>query len=88
MRRRAAGPEERELRVGAIPVTAALSALAGSATTIVTAWLRARARRLQSRDRSRRNAVRDLPPGSRVVDLGRHGVIIDVGSKPGGPPGG
>jgi hypothetical protein len=76
------------LRVGAIPVTAALSALAGSATTIVTAWLRARARRLQSRDRSRRNAVRDLPPGSRIVDLGRHGVIIEVGSKPGGPLGG
>jgi hypothetical protein len=65
----------------AISATAALSALAGSATTIVTVWLRARGQRLQARERSRRSELRDLPPGSRIVDLGRHGKVIDVGGQ-------
>jgi hypothetical protein len=71
-----------------IPVTAALSGLAGAAATVTAAWIRARGRRLETRDRSRRDAARDLPPGSRIVDLGRHGVIIDVGTAPGGKHGG
>lgn len=69
--------------MGSISVTAALSALAGSATTVVTVWLRARSRERQSRDRSSRKAVQSLPPGSRIVDLGRHGVIIDIGGRAG-----
>jgi hypothetical protein len=69
-----------EMRMGIIPV-AALSATASAATTIVTAWLRARSRERQERFRSSSKAVQALPPGSRVVDLGRHGTIIDVGGR-------
>jgi hypothetical protein len=69
------------MRMDAISATAALSALAGSATTIGTIWLRARGKRLQARDKSRRRALRDLPPGTRIVDLGRHGMVIDVGGQ-------
>jgi len=64
--------------MSAIPVTAALSALAALAATIVTARLRVRARRLQARDRSRCHAVGNLPPGSSIVEMGRRGMIIDV----------
>lgn len=53
----------------------------GSATTIVTVWLRSRCRERQSRDQSSRKTAQALPPGSRIVDLGRRGVIIDVGTR-------
>jgi preprotein translocase subunit YajC len=72
--------------MGVIPVTAALSAVIGAVTTIVTAWLRARSRERQERDRASRRMVRALPPGSRIVDLGRHGTIIDIGSRSSGSP--
>jgi len=84
----AAGQAKGELRMSAIPITAALSALAASATTIASAWFQAQERRLQAQDWSRRQVVRDLPPGSRVADLGRHGVIIELGSRPSGKHGG
>ena len=73
--------------MGITSVTAAaLSALAGSATTITITWLRTRAQRLRAHDQSRRDTARHLPPGSRIVDLGAHGMIIDVGSASGGTP--
>ncbi|MGI8448061.1 MAG: hypothetical protein ACR2MP_12965 [Streptosporangiaceae bacterium] len=65
----------------AISATALLSATAGAATTIATAWLRERGQRLRARERSHRIDLRDLPPNSRIVDLGRHGTVIDVGSR-------
>jgi hypothetical protein len=52
--------------MGTIPVTAALSALTSSATMILTAWLRARSRLLQARERAR--AVPEL--AGRAADAG------------------
>jgi hypothetical protein len=68
----------------AISSAAVLSALAGSATTIATVWLRARGQRLQARDEPRRSQLCDLPPGSRIVDFGRHGTVIDIGGQASG----
>jgi hypothetical protein len=48
--------------------------------TIAVAWLRARGQRQRVRERARHDEVRSLPPGSRMVDLGRHGLVIDIGS--------
>ena len=69
----------------AMTITAALSALAGSATTIATVWLRTRSQETRARENSRRSQMRELPPGSRIVDLGRRGMVIDVGGTPGRP---
>jgi hypothetical protein len=63
----------------AITVTAAASAVTGAAVTVATAWLRARCQRQQAREESRRDHLHHLPPGSRVVDLGEHGMMIEVG---------
>jgi hypothetical protein len=68
--------------MNAIGVIAAASTGIGAAATVITAWLRARSLRQQAREKSRREYLRSLPGGSRVVDLGDHGVVIEVG--PGG----
>lgn len=67
--------------MGATSVVTAISALAGSAATIAAVWLRTRAQQLNGREKARRDQLRDLPPGSRIVDLGKHGLIIDIGGK-------
>ena len=67
----------------ATSVTAVLSALAGSTTTVAAIWLRTRGQQMRAREKARRGELRDLPPGTRVVDLGKHGLIIDVGGKDG-----
>lgn len=43
-------------------------------------WLRGRVRRQRSREDSRRDHLRHLPPGSRVIDLGGRGIVIEVGA--------
>jgi len=65
----------------AITVTAA-SAVTGAVATAAAAWLQARRQRQQAREESRRDHLDHLPPGSRVVDLGEHGVVIEVGGSP------
>jgi hypothetical protein len=58
-------------------------AIAGAAFTaavsVLTPWLKARGRRPAARAGVRWEEAGYLPPGSRVVDLGRHGLVIDVG---------
>jgi hypothetical protein len=56
-------------------VATAVPAIAGAVTTIVRAWLE-RAPRQSCPD-----CRRGLPPGSRVIDLGEHGFVIEVGGR-------
>lgn len=65
----------------ATTVTAAACALTGAVTTMAGAWLRARSQRQRAREKSRRDHLRDLPPGSRIIDLGEHGIVIEVGDR-------
>jgi hypothetical protein len=67
--------------MNAITVIAAASTGMGAAATIIAAWLRARGLREQAREKSRRDYLRSLPGGSRVIDLGDHGVVIEVGPR-------
>jgi hypothetical protein len=55
-----------------------------AAASVITPWLRSRSRRQLAREASRRDHVSRLPPGSRIVDLGSHGMVIDVGGAPAG----
>lgn len=65
--------------------TAAMVTTAGGAltciTTITAEWLKARLQLRRAREESRRQHVRILPAGSRIIDLGRHGIVIEVGTR-------
>lgn len=56
-------------------VTGAVLALAGS-------WFRARIQRHRAREEARADHVRNLGPGSRLVDLGENGILIEFGAEP------
>jgi hypothetical protein len=58
-------------------VTAVLSAF----TVILRIWLRGRVQRHNAREESQLDHVRRLPAGSRVIDLGKLGMVIDVGGQ-------
>jgi len=60
---------------------ALVTAAAGTAGAFLRAWLRSRVQCRQAREVSRRDHVRCLPPGSRIVDLGERGVIVEVGGR-------
>jgi hypothetical protein len=60
-------------------VAVVLPALSGPAAAMLTAWLRSPRRRQACSGGACRHG--GLPAGSRVIDLGRHGVIVDVGAR-------
>jgi hypothetical protein len=62
------------------PVDAAVAILVVVAT-IPRAWISSVVARHRAREESRYRCLRALPPGSRVVDLGEHGMLIDVGGR-------
>jgi hypothetical protein len=57
----------------AVPVATAVS-------EVPHAWVRSWAQRRETREVSRRDHVRRLPPGSQVIDLGDRGVTIEIGN--------
>jgi preprotein translocase subunit YajC len=63
------------------PVTliAVVATIVAAASSGGSAWLQARVRRQRAREQARGAQLRELPPGSRVIDLGEHGIVIDVG---------
>lgn len=69
----------------AVTVAAAVPALTSAAVTIARAWLRAHGERLRVKERSRQDYVRSLPPGSRIIDLGKNGLVIEMGPRPARP---
>lgn len=63
-------------------VASAVTAVLGSLGTIMALCLREQRRRHQLSEQARRDHVRDLPPGSRIVDFGDRGMVIDIGAQP------
>ncbi|MGW3820489.1 hypothetical protein [Streptomyces sp. NPDC005046] len=63
----------------AVVTMAAITAI----TTITGGWLKARSQLGRSREESRREHVRTLPKGSRIIDLGERGIVIEVGDEEG-----
>ncbi|MFI6296631.1 hypothetical protein ACIBEJ_33930 [Nonomuraea sp. NPDC050790] len=64
-------------------VATTIVALLGALSGIVTVWLQNDARRTGAREKSRRDHLRRLPQGSRVIDLGKRGIVIEVGTTAG-----
>ncbi|GAA3613449.1 hypothetical protein GCM10022419_118190 [Nonomuraea rosea] len=62
-----------------VQVGAIVSAVLVAGVTIVGAWLRSVVRRERNRDVARRDLVRRLPTGSRILDLGKRGMLIEFG---------
>ncbi|WP_282203614.1 hypothetical protein [Kitasatospora fiedleri] len=61
-----------------------LATTAGTLVISVTAaWFKARVQVRRERELSRRQHLRALPAGSRIVDLGERGMLIEVGERKG-----
>ncbi len=58
-------------------VTAAISGL----SAVVIAWMRVDLQRQQLREKARCDHVRQLPPGSEVLDLGRRKILVKIGAE-------
>lgn len=56
-------------------VAVAVVALAGSC-------FRARVQRQRAREEARADHIRNLGPGSRLIDLGENGILIELGAEP------
>jgi hypothetical protein len=61
----------------AVPAIA-VPAIAGAVTTIARAWIERAQRQKPCPD-----CRHGLPPGSRVIDLGEYGLVIEVGTAEG-----
>jgi hypothetical protein len=61
-------------------IAALVTAVTGAAAAFMRAWLLSRVQRQKAREASRCDHVRCVPPGSRIVDLGERGMMIEVGS--------
>lgn len=57
-------------------------AVVGAAGTIGSEWLRSHLRWRHGREGTQQEQWRYLPPGSRIVELGRHARVIDIGRHP------
>ena len=64
-----------------VTLTAVVSTVVAAASAGASAWLQARVRQQRAREQARGAQLRELPPGSRVIDLGKHGIVIEVGSE-------
>jgi hypothetical protein len=67
-----------------VTVATAVTAVAGMLGTLFTAGVRGRTARALAREAARRDHVRHLRPGSRIIDLGERGVTIEVGARSAG----
>lgn len=56
-------------------------AVVSAAAAVGKLMLRNQARREQAREESRRDHVWHLPPDSLIVDLGKNGMVIEVGGR-------
>lgn len=59
---------------------ASATAIGGGLCTLGSIWLRSRLQHHRLREEARRDHVRRLPAGSWLLDMGRHGVIIEIGT--------
>lgn len=62
-------------------VTAVATTITAGVSAGANAWLQARARQQRAREDARGRQLRQLPPGSRLIDFGEHGIVIEVGGS-------
>jgi hypothetical protein len=77
----AGGRQKKADVIDPVTATAIVAAVLGAATTITGTWLRGRVLRQRAREEARRDHLRRLPPGSRLIDLGDRGLVIEVGGQ-------
>jgi hypothetical protein len=72
-----------------ITIAAVSTVCANTASVLAQAWTwrRTARRRAPGREAARHQHLRCLPTGSRIVDLGEHGLIIDLGGADRSPDG-
>lgn len=65
-------------------VVAAVVVVAGNLLAVLGAWVQVRGKVQLERSRweAHRDATRQLPPGSRIIE-NQHGTTIEVGHRPG-----
>jgi hypothetical protein len=63
----------------AVAITA-LTIVVSGFTKVMNKWLHERAQSQSAREQARCDHVRNLPSGSRIVDLGRAAIVVEVGS--------
>jgi hypothetical protein len=66
--------------MGAATLDMLVATAAGVATAALRLWTWERVAKCRAREAARRDHVRHLPPGSRLVEPGRHGIVIHVGA--------
>lgn len=71
--------------MGTAAWTAAVTAAVAAIPVVVRVWAWQAVAWRRAREQARCDHLRHLPPGSRVVDLGRHGMVIEVGGRDDGP---
>ena len=70
-----------------VTIVAVSTVCAGAVSAALRVWAWQRVARSRGREVARRQYLRCLPAGSRVVDLGDHCLVIDIGDGEGGPDG-
>ena len=68
-----------------VTIAAVVPALTSAGVAIARMWLRAGGDRQRARERSRHDYVCSLPSGSRIIDLGKNGLVIEIGPRPARP---
>lgn len=69
----------REGMVDPVTVAWVISVITGAVGTAVSVWVRGRVQRCRAREEARIEHLHRLPPGSRLIDLGERGLVIEVG---------
>lgn len=62
-------------------LASSVTAVTGAAVALVGSCFRARVQRQRAREEARADHVRNLGPGSRVLDLGENGILIEFGAE-------
>jgi hypothetical protein len=66
----------------AVTIAAVVPAITSAGVAIARVWLRAGGERQRVRERSRHDYACSLPSGSRIIDLGKNGLVIEIGPRP------
>lgn len=75
----AKGRNGRRVALGVMDQIMAVAAL-NAVSVCWRAWARDRGHHRQEHEDARCDLVRQLPRGSRIIDLGKRGMVIEVGS--------
>ena len=67
--------------MGPLVLGTIITSAIGGMSTVIVSCLRQRTANQRLIEKRRQAQLLNLPPGSHVVDLGRRGIVIDVGRR-------